>query len=58
MPKRELFDFSAEIRHETRLAYLLFDGTKEVWVPKSIYENNQDGTFTVPTWFAVKEGIA
>ena len=56
MPK-ELFDLAAQIRHETKLAYLLFDGTKEAWVPKSQVENNNDGTFTMPTWLAEKVGF-
>ena len=57
MPKSELFDLAAQIRHETKLAYLLFDGTKEAWVPKSQVEDNRDGTFTLPTWLAEKVGF-
>jgi hypothetical protein len=53
-----LFDFAAEIRHETDKAYLLFDGTKEGWVPKSQTENHNDGTFTIPQWLAEKVGFA
>jgi hypothetical protein len=53
----ELFDLAAELRHETLLAYLLFDGTKEAWVPKSQVENNNDGTFTMPQWLAEKVGF-
>ena len=48
----ELVEIAAEIRHETEKAYLLFDGTREAWVPKSQVENNNDGTFTMPTWLA------
>lgn len=53
----ELFEVAAEIRHETQVAYLLFDGTKETWVPKSQVENNNDGTFTMPTWLEEKIGF-
>jgi len=48
----ELIEIAAEIRHETEKAYLLFDGTREAWVPKSQVEDNGDGTFTMPTWLA------
>lgn len=57
MGKLQLYEFAATLRHETKLAYLLHDGEKEFWVPKSICENNNDGTFTVPQWFAEKEGL-
>jgi hypothetical protein len=53
----ELFEVAAELRHETKLAYLLFDGTKEAWVPKSQVENHNDGTFTMPHWLAEKVGF-
>ena len=52
MPKSELFDLAAKIRAETSKAWLLFDGTKEAWVPKSQVEDNRDGTFTMPEWLA------
>jgi len=29
----DIIDVAGELRHETEKAYLLFDGTKEVWVP-------------------------
>jgi hypothetical protein len=58
MPRElELFDVAAELRHETKLAYLLFDGTKEAWVPKSQVEDNRDGTWTLPVWLAEKVGF-
>lgn len=57
MSKSELFDVAAELRHETERAFLLFDGDKEVWVPKSLVENNEDGTFTMPLWLAEKHGL-
>jgi hypothetical protein len=51
-PSQQLVDVTAQIRHETDKAYLLFDGTREAWVPKSQVENNEDGTFTMPVWLA------
>lgn len=52
-----LYDFAAELRHETDKAYLLFDGFKEFWVPKAHSENNGDGTFTIPQWLAEEKEI-
>lgn len=57
MPKSELFDLAAEIKVETKAAYLLFDGSKTEWVPKSQVENNNDGTFTMPVWLARDKGF-
>jgi hypothetical protein len=54
MPDRQLVDIAAELRHETIKAFLLYDGSKEVWVPKSLVEDNGDGTFTMPEWIAKK----
>lgn len=38
MTSSKLVEISVEIRHETDKAYLLFDGTKEAWFPKSQIE--------------------
>lgn len=54
----KLFDVSAELRRETDRAFLIFDGTTEAWVPKSLVENNGDGTFTMPEWLAIEKGFA
>jgi hypothetical protein len=53
----KLFDLAAQIRAETPRAFLLFDGTKEAWIPKSQVENNGDGTFTMPEWLAADKGF-
>jgi hypothetical protein len=50
--RKELYDLSATIEHETEKAYLLNDGTRKAWVPKSCVEDNNDGTFTMPEWLA------
>lgn len=55
--KDKLFDFAAELKHETQNAFLVFDGDKEHWLPKSLTENNGDGTFTVPEWLAIKNKL-
>lgn len=67
--KKSLIDISAVIRHETDGAYLLFDGTmetkkgdtvpteKRTWVPKSMVEDNENGTFAMPIWLAQDKGF-
>lgn len=52
MPKSELVDVTATVKAETKDAWLLNDGTKEGWVPKSQVEDNRDGTYTMPEWLA------
>lgn len=52
-----LVDIAAELRHETPKAFLIFDGEKEIWLPKSQVENNDDGTFAMPEWLALDKGL-
>ncbi len=53
----KLFDFAAELKHETEKAFLVNDGKKDHWLPKGMTENNGDGTFTLPEWLAIEKGI-
>lgn len=52
-----LIDIAGEIRRETDHAILLFDGNKEVWLPKSQVEDNRDGTIAMPEWLAKERGL-
>lgn len=52
-----LTDIAAEVRRETDKAWLVFDGAREVWLPKSLVEKNPDGTFTLPEWLATEKGM-
>lgn len=52
-----LTDIAGELRGETEKAWLVFDGAREVWLPKSQVENNGDGTFTMPEWLASEKGL-
>lgn len=47
--RSELHDIPVQLIHETEKAWLVNDGTKEAWVPKSIaeMEQNRDGTWTL-----------
>ena len=56
--KSDLVDIDAEVRHETNDAYLLDHGGKEpAWAPKSLVEDNGDGTFAMPEWLAIEKGM-
>jgi hypothetical protein len=57
MSHPKLFDFEATLKHETDNAFLVSDGEKDYWLPKSMTENNRDGTFTIPEWLAIEKGI-
>ncbi len=57
MGKKELIDIAAQVRHETEKAFLIYDGKTETWVPKSMVEQNIDGTFTMPEWLAKDKGF-
>ena len=53
-----LYDFAATKIHSTENAVLLDCGLDEpVWFPKSVIEDNGDGTWTVPEHFAIEKGI-
>jgi hypothetical protein len=56
--KSALVDIACEIRHETEKAYLIFDGDKEVWIPKSVGAWGQDAkTMAMPERFALDKGL-
>jgi hypothetical protein len=51
---------AVELRRETTGAWLVFDGTREVWIPKSQGELEVKGRgweLTVPEWLAKKAGL-
>ncbi len=51
----DLIDIACEVRRETEKATLIFDGTKEVWLPKALVEI-EDGEATMPEWLALDKG--
>ena len=51
-------DLTLELIRESDSAYLVSDGVKQVWLPKSYSGNNGDGTFTAPYWIAKKKGLS
>lgn len=48
---------SLDLIQTTDEAYLVSDGKKEFWLPKSQASDNEDGTFDVEEWLAFKEGL-
>jgi hypothetical protein len=59
MPKNDdkLIDIAGRKRGETEKAIRIFDGSKTEWVPKQFVEENNDNTFTMPTWLAKDKGF-
>lgn len=55
--RSDLVDIAAEVRGETEKAWRLYDGARTEWVPKSLVEDNGDGTFTMPEWLAFDKGF-
>lgn len=55
--RSDLVDIAAELRHETDHAFLIFDGARTVWLPKSQVEQNDDGTFAMPEWLAKEKEL-
>jgi hypothetical protein len=58
MKKNHDIEIAGELRRKTDKAYLLFDGGKEVWVPKSMREwDARDKTMQMPEWVAHDKGL-
>lgn len=49
MARSNLIDLTVELKHTTDLAYLISDGNRTVWIPKSQceLEKNLDSTYTL-----------
>ena len=55
--KSDLIDVAVEIRHETARAWLVHDGHRDVWLPKSMVEVTEQcgpSIVTLPEWLAEK----
>lgn len=56
--RSDLVDIAGEVRRETDRAFLLYDGTQEVWLPKSQCEwDASDSTMAMPEWLAKDKGL-
>ena len=54
--KSDLIEIACEVRRETDKAFLIFDGAKEVWLPKALVEFG-DCEATMPEWLALDKGL-
>lgn len=55
MSRSDLIDLAVEIRHETAYAWLVHDGHRDVWLPKSqceLTEERGSSIVTLPEWLA------
>lgn len=61
MSRKEIFDVTVTKIHATDKAWLVSDGTKQDWFPKSLYEleENRDGTWTLtgPVFMLKEKGF-
>lgn len=55
--KSDLIEIAGELRRETEKAFLIFDGDKQVWLPKALVEQDDDNTFSMPEWLALEKGL-
>ncbi len=54
----DIIEIAGELRRETEKAYLLFDGTREAWLPKASCEwDEKDKTMQMPEWLALEKGL-
>lgn len=59
----ETIEIAGDIVRETEKAWLVNDGTKDVWLPKSQCEftpsqrTHESGVFDVPLWLAKDKGL-
>jgi len=49
---KEKIEFSVKLVRETEKAWLIDDGTQELWVPKSQTEWIDEDTIAMPEWLA------
>lgn len=54
--RSNLIEIACEIRVETARAWLIYDGSREVWIPKSQAEK-VDGGLEMPEWLALDKNL-
>lgn len=48
-----LVDIAGQVKHRTKNGVLFYDGTTEVWLPRSLVEwHEDDGVMVMPEWLA------
>lgn len=56
MGTERLTDVAVELKHETKKAWLIYDGVVETWIAKSQAELH-DGILTLPEWLAKEKRL-
>lgn len=66
MSPTEIIEIACEVRRETDKAWLIYDGTREVWIAKSqikdhieeagLFGQKITGIF-IPVWLATEKGL-
>ena len=59
-PDEKLLDLKLKKYHETPNAYQLGPEGEpggKTWLPKSLVQDNHDGTWTLPEWLAIERGL-
>lgn len=58
MRSEKLVDLEIDrIKHRTEKAILITKDGKDVWLPKSQIEINDDDTITLPEWLAIEKEL-
>lgn len=56
--RSDLVDIEGEVRGQTEKAYRFYNGSVEVWLPKSQVEWDFDNkTMAMPEWLALEKGL-
>lgn len=54
----EIIEIACQVKHETEKAFLVFDGDKDVWLPKTQCEwDGRDKVMQMPEWLAMEKGL-
>lgn len=53
-----LVDIAGQVKHRTRAGVLFYDGSVEVWLPRSLVEwHEEDGVMVMPEWLAQEKEL-
>lgn len=58
--KSDLVDIECQLKRETLHAWLIFDGSRAVWIPKSkakLAEDKSGYIITMPEWLAADKEL-
>lgn len=51
-------DIAGQVKHRTKAGVLFYDGSVEVWLPRSLVEwHEEDGVMVMPEWLAQEKEL-